>query len=249
MFALARRRRERVRVRVQAPVTRAGYIAQTLFWQVSGAVQCMLSVHWTQVLVVMLQCWAPQCASLVQSTHWPPALQCLPLVQLLSSPMPPQLTGQLPGTPKHLRKPMQAMELPVQAPLPLQVRAWKSSPSQASGQSVPLGACWQPRAPLHLPVLPHTLPPVAHMFLGSSAPAGMGEQLPTLPLTVQLSQLPSQALLQQTFSTHRLEAHSPFPPQIAPLALGAVHMLLMQTPWAQSVLFWQLVAQVVPLHR
>ena len=89
------------------------------------------------------RCWRSCCsagppeqwASLVQSTHWPPALQCLPLVQLLSSPL--QLPGQAP--PEHLRKPAQAIELPVQAPLPLQVRAWNSSPSQASGQSVPAG--------------------------------------------------------------------------------------------------------------
>ena len=166
-------------------------------------------------------------------------------MQLLSSPL--QLAGQAP--PEHLRKPAQAIELPAQAPLPLQVRAWNSSPSQASGQSVPEGACWQPRLPLHLPVLPQTLLVVPHMFLGSSAPAGIGEQLPTLPLTVQLSQLPSQALLQQTPSTHNIEAHSPLPAHIAPLGLGESHMLLMHTPWAQSALVWQLVAQLVPLHR
>jgi hypothetical protein len=138
----------------------------------------------------------------------------------------------------------------VQAPLPLQVRTSRLSPSQAlGGQAVPAGACWQPRLPLHLPVLPQTLLVVPHMFLGSSAPAGIGEQLPTLPLTVQLSQLPSQALLQQTPSTHNIEAHSPLPAHIAPLGLGESHMLLMHTPWAQSALVWQLVAQLVPLHR
>ena len=180
----------------------------------------------------MLQCWAPQCASLVQSTHWPPALQCLPLVQLLSSPL--QLAGH--ELPEHLRKPPQAIDEPVQAPLPLQVRDWNWSPSQASGQSVPSGACWQPRLPLHLPVLPHTLPVVPHMFLGSSPPFGIGEQVPTLPLTTQLSQLPSQALLQQTPSTHRLEAHSPLPPHMAPFGLGESHMVPMHTPTAQSAL-------------
>jgi hypothetical protein len=169
----------------------------------------------------------------------------LPLVQLLSSPL--QLARQ--ALPEHLRKPAQAIELPAQAPLPLQVRAWNSSPSQASGQSAPEGACWQPRLPLHLPVLPQTLLVVPHMFLGSSAPAGIGEQVPTLPLTVQLSQLASQALLQQTPSTHNIEAHSPLPAHIAPLGLGESHMLLMHTPWAQSALVWQLVAQLVPLHK
>jgi hypothetical protein len=168
----------------------------------------------------------------------------LPPVQLASLPL--QLAGQDP--PAHLSDPGQAIELPVQAPLPSQLRAWKLSPSQASGQSVPAPACWQPRLPLHLPVLPQTLLVLAHMFLGSSPPAGMGEQVPTLPLTWQLSQLPSQALLQQTPSTHSPEAHSPLPPQVCPLLLGESHMLLMHTPCAQSVLPWQLVAQLVPLH-
>jgi hypothetical protein len=165
----------------------------------------------------------------------------------VQSPSPPQVPGQAP--PEHFRKAGQAIALPVQAPLPLQVRTSSWSPSHASGQSVPEAACWQPRLPLHLPVLPQTFPPVGHMFLGSSAPAGMGEQVPTLPLTVQLSQLPSQALLQQTPSTHNIEAHSPLPAHIAPLGLGESHMLLMHTPWAQSALVWQLVAQLVPLHR
>jgi hypothetical protein len=42
-----------------------------LFMQVAGAVQCMSLVHWTQVLVVMLQAGVPpeQWPSLVQSTH------------------------------------------------------------------------------------------------------------------------------------------------------------------------------------
>ena len=59
-----------------------------------------------------LERYAPQWASLVQSTHWPPALQCLPLVQLLSSPL--QLAAQAP--PEHLRKPAQAIELPALQP-------------------------------------------------------------------------------------------------------------------------------------
>jgi hypothetical protein len=42
---------------------------QTLLMHVAGAVQCVSSVHATQVPLSSLQCWAPQWASLVQSTH------------------------------------------------------------------------------------------------------------------------------------------------------------------------------------
>jgi hypothetical protein len=59
--------------------------------------------------------------------------------------------------------------------------------------------CWHPREPSHLPVLPQAPVDFAQVEDPGrgSWPAEIGEHTPTLPVTVQLSQAPLHAELQQ----------------------------------------------------
>jgi hypothetical protein len=89
-----------------------------------------------------------------------------------------------------------------QRPAPSHVReVVRVDPTQvAAAHSVP-ATCWrQPPAPLQLPSLPQAEAAVAgHWVAGTGGiPAGIGEQVPTVPVRLQDSQVPPHALLQHT---------------------------------------------------
>jgi hypothetical protein len=67
----------------------------------------------------------------------------------------------------------------------------------------------QPPRPSQLPVSPQVERSVAaQIWCGSSAPCGVGQQVPTRPLWLQLTQAPAQAVLQQIPSAQKLDAQS-----------------------------------------
>jgi hypothetical protein len=82
-------------------------------------------------------------------------------------------------------------------------------PLQVGGTQTVSGAYWeQPPTPSQLPVCPHVDASVeAQSSCGSSTPRGVGPQVPIRPLWLQLTQGPLQAVLQQTPSAQKVEAH------------------------------------------
>jgi hypothetical protein len=97
-----------------------------------------------------------------------------------------------------------------QVPSPLQVPAvFTRLPLQVGGtQTVSAAYLAQPPTPSQLPVCPQVdLSVTEHTLWGSSAPRGVGPQVPIRPLWLQLTQGPLQAVLQQTPSAQNLDAH------------------------------------------
>ena len=79
----------------------------------------------------------------------------------------------------------------------------------------------QPPTPSQAPVWPQVdLSVVAQTWWGSSAPRAVGPQVPMRPLWLQLTQGPLQAVLQQTPSAQKLDAHWVEAVQMAPSGLS-----------------------------
>jgi hypothetical protein len=88
-------------------------------------------------------------------------------------------------------------------PEPSQVRAGVSVLFvHCAGQHI-VPAAWrrQARAPSHSPSRPQVMGSSRGHSSPGSAPAGIGAQVPSLPVTLQASHLPAHAALQQTPST------------------------------------------------
>jgi len=116
-----------------------------------------------------------------------------------------------------------------QLPLPSQLAAGEKvlPPQLASLHPVAVDHGRQAPAPLHVPSFEQS-PPMALLarqrFLGSAPPAGTGEQVPTLPGTLQLKHRPPvvaslHALSQQTPSVQKVLVHCDPAVQLAPFAL------------------------------
>ncbi|MDX2023903.1 MAG: hypothetical protein SF187_26930 [Deltaproteobacteria bacterium] len=98
-----------------------------------------------------------------------------------------------------------------QLPWALQVAAgMKLPPAQEPGvHTVPGAYRAQPPWPLHFPEKPQVeTSDLAHSPCGSSAPALAGTHWPGCVGSLQVTQGPSQTVLQQTPSTHVPESHS-----------------------------------------
>jgi hypothetical protein len=110
----------------------------------------------------------------------------------------------------------------LQVPLPEQDDAgWKVVPVQETPrpQAVDAAACWQPLAPLHVPVLPQGAL-AGHWPAGAGVPSASGVQVPGV-VPLQVWQVPQAALPQQTPSTQLPLMHWLAAPQIDPLGLSA----------------------------
>jgi len=89
-----------------------------------------------------------------------------------------------------------------------------------AAQLTPAAYFWQPPIPSHLPLVPQVEAAcVTQMPCGSALLAGTDVQVP-LPLKLQATQPPVQAVAQQTLSTQWPEPQSASALQAAPLALG-----------------------------
>jgi hypothetical protein len=124
----------------------------------------------------------------------------------------------------------------------LQEAAWVSTPAaqEASRQGVPDGWLRHPPVPLQVPSVPQLVAGVtAHIALGSDTPDGTLVQVPTEPPTVQLRQLPVQALSQQTPSAQTVETHSA--PELHALPLGFLPQML-AWHWLGGM-HWELASQ------
>jgi len=101
-------------------------------------------------------------------------------------------------------------QLPEPSQLPLWPQVSESVWEQSPPGSVPAATAEQAPAPLQAWQLGHSFP--------GSSPLGCGEQVPSLPETLQAWQVPVQVLLQQKPSTQSPLAHSMAPLQASPLA-------------------------------
>jgi hypothetical protein len=114
---------------------------------------------------------------------------------------------------------------------------------------VPLTHLRQPPVPSQEPSRPQVLAAAAaHWPVGAAVPAGIGVQVPGVPVRLHDIQVPVQALLQQTPWAQNPVPHSVPVPQAAP---GGLRPQLMLTHWfgdTQSVLVEQVVLQAVALH-
>jgi hypothetical protein len=110
-----------------------------------------------------------------------------------------------------------------QAPMPLQVPAVLSRSPLHDGATQTVSAAYLEHPPT--PSQPPDCPQVdAGLFTqrpwGSAAPSVVGEQVPIRPDCAQLTQGPVQAVLQQTPSAQKPEAHCDPALQTAPVGLG-----------------------------
>ena len=106
----------------------------------------------------------------------------------------------------------------VQVPLPSQTWPTTTLPWQLEApHEVPDAQSWHAPAPSHEPFWPQVDCAVEAHSLSGSVPARMGPKVPLVPppflATEQAWQRPAQALLQQTPSTQKVDAHT------APLAV------------------------------
>jgi hypothetical protein len=120
-------------------------------------------------------------------------------------------------------------------------------PLQVGGTQTVSGAYWeQPPTPSQLPVCPQVVASVeAQSSCGSSTPRGDGPQVPIRPLWLQLTQGPLQAVLQQTPSAQKLEAHWAAAVQAAPGGLSPQLPATHLTFAAQSASVAQLSAHLL----
>ena len=124
----------------------------------------------------------------------------------------------------------------------------RSPVQEGETQTVSAAYLAQPPRPSHAPVWPQVALSVAVQTLcGSAAPWAVGQQVPTRPLWLQLTQGPLQATLQQNPSAQNPEAHWVDALQTAPMGrlpqLPFTHL----TPVAQSVSDEQAVTQALVL--
>ena len=107
-----------------------------------------------------------------------------------------------------------------QVPSPSQVPGVfiRSQVHEGATQTVSAAYFAQPPSPSQAPVWPHVDLSVAVQTLwGSVAPSAVGQQVPTRPLWLQLTQGPVQATLQQNPSAQNAEAHWLEAVQTAPM--------------------------------
>ena len=142
----------------------------------------------------------------------------------------------------------------VQAALPHSHASVQPLPLGLSGAQVPLShhepllqSC-EHTPPLHeerhAPAPSQVYAP--HSFWGSVF-KGRNEQVPRVPARLQASQVPSQAVSQQTPSVHSPLSHSPSPPHEEPWGFFATQVLLEhQKPSVQPSLLAQVVGQPGP---
>lgn len=107
-----------------------------------------------------------------------------------------------------------------QVPSPLQVPGVfiRSPVHEGATQTVSAAYLAQPPRPSQVPVWPQVDGSVAVQILwGSPAPSAVGQQVPTRPLWLQLTQGPLQATLQQNPSAQNPEAHWFAAVQTAPM--------------------------------
>jgi hypothetical protein len=119
----------------------------------------------------------------------------------------------------------------------------------AAPQVVPLTQLRQPREPSQVPSRPQVLAAAAgHCPAGATVPAGIGVQVPVVVVRLHATQVPAQALLQQTPWAQNPDAHSVPAPQVAPMGLSPQLMFRHCAGETQSVLTEQVVLQAVALH-
>src|SRR5262245_51964858 len=133
-----------------------------------------------------------------------------------------------------------------QVPMPSHVPAvFSRSPLQdGATQMVSPAYRAQPPTPSQAPVCPQLAGPWSRQIRrGSSLPASTGQQVPTRPVWLQLTQAPRQPMLQQTPSVQNPDAQSPSLEQTAPRGLGPQLPLTQVTPSTQSALDRQVTTQ------
>jgi hypothetical protein len=215
----------------QAPVAlQARQVPHPLLEQQKPSVQNRLAAHWSVVAHGAPAGFLPH----TFPTHVFGETQSLFVVHVsLQAVVPLHMNGaQAPEPPPTL-----------QLPLPLQVLASVTvdEPAGQAGGAHGVPAWYLRHWPLpsHLPSLPHVEVAVTpHRPLASAMPAGRGEHVPGVALSVHDTQTPSQAALQQTFCAEqtRPDAHSLLAAHAAPFGLRP-HEPLMQTALgAQSAL-------------
>lgn len=135
-----------------------------------------------------------------------------------------------------------------QVPSPSQVPAvFTRFPLQVGGtQTVSAAYLAQPPTPSQVPVWPQVdLSVVAQTLCGSTAPRGVGPQVPIRPLWLQLTQGPVHAVLQQTPSAQKVDAHWAEAVQSAPGGLSPQLPATHLTFPAQSASAAQVATQVL----
>jgi hypothetical protein len=145
---------------------------------------------------------------------------------------------QVPRNPATL----QAMHSPAQV-----VLQQKLSIQLPLMQSVPMAHTW-PSAALQFPLPSHDWFAPEHIMVAlvSSCPAGVLEQVPSKPVTLQALHVPMQAVLQQTPSTQLPLEHCAAAAHVAPLASVETHEPPEQKkPERQSLLPAHVVLQLI----
>jgi hypothetical protein len=133
----------------------------------------------------------------------------------------PQLRKQSLVAGLHRKAPQEDIAPPLlQAPLPSQVLAAVTVDipvgQEAAVHCVPAGYFWQAPAPSHFPLLPHVAAPLSTQR-ESAVLAETGLHMPAVPVRLQETQGPVQALVQQTpWAQVRPVWHSALPEQVAP---------------------------------
>jgi hypothetical protein len=205
-------------------------------------------------LQAVLQAWSQQypCAQKPEShspgpVHAAPigfSVQALPLQMLgvTQSGVLAQVVRQAPAVVSQVYRPHGCGVAARQTPAPSQVRA--SNPVVAfmhigAPHWVPAMCRRQPPSPLQVPSLPQVEAAAAGHCDATSGgwPAGISEQVPTLPVNEQDMQVPVQVVSQQTLLTQLPEAQSaPIPDGQAPPIGILPQLIIVQTlPLVHSV--------------
>ena len=137
-----------------------------------------------------------------------------------------------------------------QVPIPSQVPAVLRTPPVQEGAAQTVSAAYlaQPPSPSQAPVCPQVdLSVVRQILCGSAMPTAVGQQVPSRPLWLQLTQGPLQATLQQKPSAQNPEAHWDASLQMAPAGRLPQLPFMQFTFEAQSASDVQLVTQALVL--
>jgi hypothetical protein len=196
----------------------------------------------------------PEAHSVASEQIWPIGfLPHDPFTQLLGATQSALLPQELPQVaPLHLNGEQEVAVGVLHAPA-AQVLAWVAllvvALQLAALHTVPAGYDWQPLLPLHRPLVSQAAVPLfVQKPRGSAAPAGTLVHRPRELLRPHDTQVPTQALLQQTWSTQNPDWQSTAVAQIWPLGrlpqLPAVQTL----GDTQSSLTLQATRHAVPAH-
>jgi hypothetical protein len=127
-----------------------------------------------------------------------PFTQKLPLVQSVSAeqmvlhcPDVPQMNGAHDWLAGALQFPMPSQRPANESVVPVQPELWQAAPATYFSQAP---------VPSHTPSVPQLFTPWSSQSLWGSVPSSAGMQVPTVPVEAQVTQVPVQALLQQTLS-------------------------------------------------